>query len=365
MTDPAEAGTGGLGDLQNLHDFERAARERLPVASFDFFQGGATDEWTLGANRSAYDRWAIRPRVLVDVSSIRLEAVVLGRAVSMPVMLAPVAFQRLAHPDGEIATARAAAASNTIAVLSTSSTTSIEEVATTGSALWFQLYVQRDRGETEELIRRAEAAGYGALVLTVDAPVLGRRERDERNRFSLPPGIGLANFGGRPLPASEGSAVAAYSSAQTDASLTWDDLEWLRSRSSLPLVLKGILRADDAIRAADAGAAAIVVSNHGGRQLDGSIPSVSALPDVVDAVGARVEVYLDGGIRRGVDVLRGLALGARAVLLGRPIVWGLAVAGEAGVGRVLGVVRDELALAMALSGTPSLSDIDRSLLIEM
>jgi 4-hydroxymandelate oxidase len=302
--------------------------------------------------------------VLVDVSSVHLEAAILGRAVSMPVMLAPVAFQRLAHPDGEMATARAAATSNTIAVLSTSSTTSIEDVATTGAALWFQLYVQRDRGVTEELIRRAEAAGYGALVLTVDAPMLGRRERDERNRFSLPPGIGLANFGGRALPPAEGSGVAAYSLAQTDDSLTWDDLEWLRSRSSLPLVLKGILRADDATRAAGAGVSAIVVSNHGGRQLDGSIPSVHALPDIVDAVGERVEVYLDGGIRRGVDVLRALALGARAVLLGRPIVWGLAVAGEAGVARMLAMVRDELALAMSLAGTPSVRDIGRSLLAE-
>ena len=365
MTDPADPRTGGAADLQNLHDFERAARERLPAPSFDFFQGGATDEWTLGANRSAYERWAVRPRVLVDVSTVRFETTVLGHDIAMPVMLAPVALQRLAHRDGEIATARAARASHTIAVLSTSSTASIEEVATTGAALWFQLYVQRNRGVTEELIQRAEAAGYGALVLTVDAPVLGRRERDERNRFSLPSGVGLANFGGRPLPAAEGSALAAYSSAQTDPSLTWDDLEWLRSRSSLPLVLKGILRADDAIRAVDAGAGAIVVSNHGGRQLDGSIPSVQALPDIMDAVGGRVEVYLDGGIRRGVDVLRGLALGARAVLLGRPIVWGLAVAGEAGVGRVLGMIRDELALAMALAGTPSLRDIDRSLLVEV
>lgn len=358
--EPAE-----LETLANLEDFERAARGRLSGTVFDFYQGGAGDEWTLGANRGAFARWALRPRVLVDVSSVDASTTVLGHPVSFPVLLAPVAFQRMAHPDGEVAAARAAARAGTAIVVSTSATASIEEVAGAGGTRWFQLYAQRDRGETAALIDRASASGYRALVLTVDAPLLGRRERDERNGFSLPPGLGLANFGGQALPGRTGSGLAAYSAARMDPGLTWTDVEWVRDHCDLPLLLKGILRADDALRAVESGVAGVIVSNHGGRQLDGAIPGLLALPEIVEAVGGRAEVLVDGGVRRGVDVLRALALGARAVLVGRPYVWGLAVGGEAGALRVLEMLRDELTMAMALSGTPTVEDVDRSLVVEV
>jgi 4-hydroxymandelate oxidase len=246
-------------------------------------------------------------------------------------------------------------------VLSTVSTASLEEVAGAGARLWFQLYVLKDRDLTAELVKRAHAAGYGALVLTVDAPILGRRFRDDRNRFSLPPGIGMANLEGMGLPESEGSRLFAFFVERHDASMTWDDVAWLGSLTPMPLVLKGIVRGDDATRAVEAGADAIVVSNHGGRQLDGAAATIDVLPEVIEAVEGRAEVLVDGGIRRGSDAMKALALGARAVLVGRPYLWGLAVDGEAGVRRVMELLRDELALAMALCGCPSVADIDHSL----
>lgn len=246
-------------------------------------------------------------------------------------------------------------------VLSTVSTASMEEVATSGARRWFQLYVLKDRDLTAELVKRAHAAGYGALVLTVDAPILARRFRDDRNRFSLPPGIAMANLEGMGLPESEGSRLFAFFVERHDASLAWDDVAWLASLTPMPLVLKGVLRGDDARKAVDAGAAAIVVSNHGGRQLDGAPATIDILPEVVEAVDGRAEVLVDGGIRRGSDVVKSLALGARAALIGRPYLWGLAVDGEAGVRRVLELLRDDLALAMALCGCPTMSDIDGSL----
>lgn len=344
-----------------IDDFEEAARGRLPRMVFDYFAGGAGEEWTVAENRTAFQRWVLRPRVLVDVSEVDLGTTVLGQEVAFPILLAPAALQRMAHREGELASARAAASLGTIMVLSTASTVPMEEVADSGARLWFQLYVLKDRDLTAELVKRAHAAGYGALVLTVDAPVLGRRLRDDRNRFSLPPGITMANLEGMSLPQSDGSQLFAFFVERHDSSLTWDDVAWLDSLTPMPLILKGIVRGDDASKAVDAGAAGIIVSNHGGRQLDGAPATMDVLPEVIEAVEGRAEVLLDGGITRGSDVMKALALGARAVLVGRPYLWGLAIDGETGVRRVLEILRDNLALTMALCGCTSVAHVDRSL----
>jgi 4-hydroxymandelate oxidase len=284
-----------------------------------------------------------------------------------------MAFQCLAHQDGEVATALAASQAGVGMVLSTFSTKSMEEVATVchktnpTAPLWFQLYIHKDRGLTRALIEKACASGYKALCLTVDAPVLGCRERDKRNQFTLPSGLELANLttiSELNIPIQQGeSGLFTYFAEQLDPAVTWQDLEWLQSLSSLPLVVKGILRGDDATRAVDYGAKGIIVSNHGGRQLDGAIATLDALTEVVSAVNNRAEVMVDGGIRRGVDILKALALGAKAVLIGRPVLWGLAVGGEAGVAHVIDILRNELDIAMALSGCPSVDKIDSSLLV--
>jgi len=344
-----------------IEDFEAEARERLPQMVFDYFAGGSGDEWTLRENRRAFERWMLRPRLLVDVSEIDLRTTVLGEEVPFPILLAPTALQKLAHPDGELATARAAAGLDAVMVLSTISSVSMEEVAATGARRWFQLYVHKDRDLTAALVRRAHEAGYTAIVLTADTPFLGRRLRDERNRFTLPPGIGLANVEGLPLPIAPGSSLFYYFAEQLDAAVTWDDVAWLASLSPLPLVVKGVLTAEDARRAVGAGAAGLIVSNHGGRQLDGVPATMDALPEVLSACGDAMEVYLDGGIRRGTDVLKALGVGARAVLIGRPYLWGLAAAGQEGVRDVVDMLRAELSLAMALAGRQRIADVDRSL----
>jgi 4-hydroxymandelate oxidase len=353
----------------NVFDFEAIAREKLSPAAYDYYAGGAHDEVTLRENRAAYDRLSLAYRVLVDVSRRELSTAVLGQPVAMPVLVAPTAFHRLADPEGEVATARAAGKAGTVMILSTLSTSTIEAVVSAATGpVWFQLYVYRDRGATEGLVRRAEAAGCRALVLTVDAPLIGRRERDVRNRFHLPPGLAVANllpdgYGEMP-PAPADSGLAAYVSSFLDPALTWRDVEWLRSITELPVLVKGIVRPDDALRAAEAGAAGVVVSNHGARQLDTAPATIDVLPEVVDALAAhghRIEVLMDGGVRRGTDILKALALGARAVLVGRPVLWGLAAAGEAGAARVLTLLREELDLAMALAGAPTLADITRDL----
>ena len=351
----------------NLLELELAARERLSPMAYEYYAGGAHDEVTVRENRRAYEALALRPRVLVDVSRRDTSTTVLGTAVAAPVLVAPMAFQRLAHSDGELATARAVRASGSLMVLSTLATASVEEVcAAAPGPLWFQLYVYRDRGATRALVERAEGAGCTALVLTVDTPLLGRRERDVRTGFTLPPELSIGNVvpGGPSTlpPAYADSGLAAFFADLLDASLTWRDVEWLRSITRLPVVVKGVLRADDARQAVERGAAAVVVSNHGGRQLDTALATVRALPEVVDAVGGRVEVLVDGGVRRGTDVVKALALGARAVLLGRPVLWGLAIGGEAGVAAALATLREELDLAMALCGCPRLSDLTPDLL---
>jgi len=345
----------------SIDDFEAAARRKLPKMAYDYYAGGAGDEWTLSENREAFGRWVFRPRVLVGVSNVSLETTVLGVPMPFPVILAPTAFQRLADRDGELATARAAKALGVLLVLSTISTVPMEEVAATGVDRWFQLYVMKDRSLTAHLVSRAEAGGYGAIVLTVDTPHLGRRLRDERNSFALPPEMGMANLQDVPLPEdADGSSLAKYFGSEHDESLTWDDLAWIRSLSSLPLVLKGIVTGEDARLAADHDVDGIIVSNHGGRQLDGAPATLDVLPEVADAVGGRCEILLDGGVRRGSDVVKAVALGAKAVLIGRPYLWGLAAAGEAGVRAVLEMFRDELELAMALCGRRSISEIDGS-----
>jgi isopentenyl diphosphate isomerase/L-lactate dehydrogenase-like FMN-dependent dehydrogenase len=341
----------------NVADFEAAARERLDPGVYDYIAGGAGDEHTLRQNRTAFERWELRPRVLVDISSVSAATTVLGTEVALPVLVAPTAFQRLAHPDGEAATARAAAAAGTIMAVSTLSSVTPAELAAAapGAPQWFQLYWSRDRGFTEELVHAAADSAFAALMLTVDLPVAGRRERDVRAAFKLPEDLPLPN-----LPEElRGDDFHTALHAVVDDTLTWRDLEWLQSRCSLPLVVKGILTAEDALLAAEHGAAAVVVSNHGGRQLDGVPPTLDVLPEVVEAVGERVEVLLDGGIRRGIDVLKALALGARATLSGRSVLWGLAAEGEEGATRVLELLRREVELGLKLLGCPSPAEVTR------
>ena len=336
----------------------------MELAFYDYYAGGAEDEVTLAANRGAFAEVFLRPRVLVDVSRIDTSTTVLGTPVSMPVLIAPTAFHRLAHPDGELATARAAGRARTLMAASTSSTYTLEEIAKAATGpLWFQLYVYRDRTLARSFIQRAEAAQYRAICLTVDAPILGSRERDSRNKLRLPPGIRMRNFENAGFEIqSRGQSLQEYAFKQLDPSLTWDAIEWLRSETRLPLILKGIIAPEDGALAAERGVDGIVVSNHGGRQLDGAEATLRALPRVVDAVAGRAEVFVDGGVRRGTDVVKALALGARAVLVGRPCLWGLAAAGEEGVARVLEILRQELGLAMALCGCPGVGAIDRSLI---
>jgi len=320
-------------------------------------------------NRAAYERIALRYRVLRDVSECRLATRVLGSELSMPLLVAPTAFHRLACEDGERATAAAAGAAGTALILSTLSTTAMEEVvAATQGPVWFQLYVYRDRGATAGLVRRAEAAGCAALVLTVDAQVWGVRERDVRNRFRLPEGLTLPNLTARAAvvgAAEADSGLAAYVTELFDPALSWADLDWLAGLTDLPIVVKGIVHPEDGRLAVEHGAAGVVVSNHGGRQLDGSPATIDALPDVVASVrsaGPRdgFAVLVDGGVRRGTDIAKALAAGADAVCVGRPVLWGLAVDGEAGARHVLELLRDELRDAIRLCGVASADELRAS-----
>jgi len=358
---------GSLDRCINVADFEALARPRMAPGAFDYFVGGAEEERTLGLNREGFDRYVFLPRVLVDVSHVQLGTSVLGIEVSSPILLAPTAYQRLAHRDGELATARAAGASGRLMCASTMATHSMEAIAKAATGpLWFQLYASPERGVTERFVRRAEEAGYRALALTVDTPRLGRRERDLRSAYRPPKSLELANF------AAEGfgdlhwehlPGRSALAERLLDPALTWKTIAWLRSITSLPLILKGVMRPDDARRAVDAGASAIWVSNHGGRQLDSAQATILALPPVVEAVDGRIEVYVDGGIRRGTDVLKALALGARAVFIGRPYLWGLVAGGEKGVARVLALLDAELEIAMMLAGADDVKRVDPTLVI--
>jgi len=353
-------------EILNLRELEAIARERLPPHAWDYYASGADDERCLRRNCEAFERIALHYRVLVDVARRDLATTVLGHRIAMPIAVAPTAFHGLAHADGELASVQGAGEAGTIFILSTLSNTAVEDVVAAASGpVWFQLYVYRDRAVTRELVKRVEAAGCRALVLTVDAPLLGRRERDVRNRFTLPPELAIKNLlpaGFAQLPATVGeSGLAAYFADLLDAGLTWDVVEWLRSITTLPVLVKGIVRADDAVRAVERGAAGIVVSNHGGRQLDASPATIEVLPRIAEAVGGRAELLLDGGVRRGSDVVKALALGARAVLVGRPVLWGLAAGGRAGVAAALGVLRRELDLAFALCGCVDVASVTRDL----
>ena len=326
----------------NIWDYEQLAEEKLDANAHAYFAGGAGDEVTLRDNLAAFERRKLRPRVLVDVASVTTQTTLLGTDVALPVLIAPLAMQRMAHPDGEAATARAAAAAGTIMCLSSAATSPPRQL--TEGKRWFQVYVWRTRAKTEALIEEAVAAGYSALVLTVDVPYLGRRERDVRVGFKIPDELVVQGelFG-------EGF----------DATMSWRDLEWLAGYG-LPVVVKGLLTAEDAQLACEHGAAAVVVSNHGGRQLDGVPATLDVLEEIVGAVDGRAEVYLDGGVRRGGDVLKALALGARATLIGRAMLWGLAVGGEEGVSDVLRTLQKEIQLGLALLGCTSPADVSRA-----
>lgn len=350
----------------NLFDLEQVAKEKLPQMAYDYFASGAWDEVTLRENRAAFERLKVHYRVLVDVSKRDLSTTILGRKISLPIIFAPTAFHKLAHPDGELATARAAGAAGTIMVLSSLSTTRVEEVTRAASGpVWFQLYINKDRQFTRDLVARVEAAGCQALMLTVDTPEWGRRERDVRNGFHLPTGLAAVNL----LPSNERGEVIGQSGAgmgqafswMLDASVTWKDVDWLRSITKLSVIVKGICRADDANRAVEHGVAGIVVSNHGARQMDTAPATIAVLPRCAEAVAGRVPVLLDGGVRRGLDVLKALALGATAVQIGRPVLWGLAANGQTGVETVINLLRDELDLALALAGCPDLKSITNDL----
>jgi isopentenyl diphosphate isomerase/L-lactate dehydrogenase-like FMN-dependent dehydrogenase len=347
-----------VDELLNVADFEREAERRLDPGPFGYFAGGAGDEVTLRDNVAAFARLHLRPRTLVDVSSVSTETTVLGRPVSMPLLVAPTAFQRLAHPEGELATARAAAAAGTVMCLSTLASVSPAELtaASPGGRRWFQLYWSSDRGFTRDLLAGVAEAGFEAVVLTIDFAAAGRRERDLRTAFALPDDLPTPNIPDELARRDFHLALGRI----VDASIGWRDLEWLREMCPLPLLLKGVLTGEDATLAVEHGVDGIVVSNHGGRQLDGVAASLDALPEVLDAAGGRAEILLDGGVRRGTDVLKALALGAKAVLAGRATVWGLAVGGEQGVARVLRLLQAEIALGLTLLGCSNPAEVTRA-----
>ncbi|KAM4634692.1 2-Hydroxyacid oxidase 1 [Polymixia lowei] len=355
-----------------MSDFEEEARRVLPKAVYDYYRSGADQQQTLSDNTAAFNRWHLLPRVLRDVSRVDLTSSLLGQPLSMPVCVGATAMQRMAHPDGETATARACQKAGTGMMLSSWATSTIEEVmsAMTSShgngILWMQLYIYKDRELTLSLVRRAEEAGYKAIFVTVDTPYLGRRWDDVRNRFKLPSHLSMSNFSTATLAFSEGSygndsGLAVYVAKAIDPTLSWDDITWLKKHTRLPVIVKGILTGEDAIQAVNHGVDGVLVSNHGARQLDGVPATLDVLEEVVTAVQGRCEVYLDGGVRRGTDVLKALALGAQAVFIGRPVLWGLACQGDTGVSEVLDLLRDELQLAMALAGCRSVSEIRRSM----
>jgi L-lactate dehydrogenase (cytochrome) len=376
-----------LARCLTIADLRAQARRRTPRSVFDFVDGAAGDEVTLRRNRDDFERIALRPRVLADAGEVDLTTTVLGRRVAVPVLGAPTGLTGLVHNAGEAAVAAAVQEAGSLYALSCMSSYSLEEVAHHAPGpLWFQVYLWRDRGLLGEMVARAAACRCHALVVTVDVPVSGARERDQRNGFGVPPRITLrtlgeglvrprwsagflraprmriANATGLGGGAEDAVRLVDYVSRQFDPGATWDDIAWLRSIWDGPVVVKGILRADDARLAVEAGASAVSVSNHGGRQLDGAVSAVRALPEVVEAVGDRAEVYVDGGVRRGADVLKALALGARACLVGRPLVFGLAAGGQAGAARAMAILTAELRLACALAGLPAAREAGRDLL---
>ncbi|OIW19112.1 hypothetical protein TanjilG_08912 [Lupinus angustifolius] len=375
----------GMMEITNVNEYEAIAKEKLPKMIYDYYASGAEDQWSLKENRNAFARILFRPRILIDVSNIDLTTTVLGFKLSMPIMIAPTAMLKMAHPEGEHAVARAASAAGTIMTLSSWATSSVEEVASTGPGIrFFQLYVYKDRNVVTQLVRRAEKAGFKAIALTVDTPLLGRREADIKNRFTLPSHLTLKNFEGLDLgklDKTSDSGLASYVAGQVDRSLSWKDVKWLQTITSLPILVKGVLTSEDvdlfsdcflslecnpisyannvARIAVEVGAAGIIVSNHGARQLDYVPSTIMALEEVVKGAQGRLPVFLDGGVRRGTDVFKALALGASGIFIGRPVVFSLAADGEAGVRKALQMLHDEFELTMALSGCRSLKEITR------
>lgn len=350
------ANSAPLAEALNLNDFETLAQRRISQMAYEFVASGAGDEITLRWNRTALEKLALWPRVLTDVSKLDTRVTLFGNELAFPILLAPTAFHRAVHPEGEVATARGAGAAGAAFVVSTSTNTRIEEIARAATQpLWFQMYVQRDREFTKALVQQVEAAGVRALCVTVDQPVLGARNRLQRANFKLPPGVETPylndiNTGQRKLLSGNHDNI------------TWKDIEWLRSIARVPVLLKGILHPDDAETAIRAGVAGIMVSNHGARNLDTAVATIDALPLVAEKVAGRVPVLMDGGIRRGTDVLKALAFGASAVLIGRSYLYGLGVAGAEGVTRVVNILRNEFEMALALTGRPTLKNIDRSVI---
>jgi len=342
---------------------EARAREVLDHAAYEYYAGGADDEITLRDNVEAWGRVRLLPRVLRDVTSVSPAIDLLGSQLTAPMLVAPMAFQRMAHPEGEIAMARASAAVGIPMVVSTMSTTTLEDIAAAvpDGERWFQFYLHKDRDLSRRLLERAVASGCSAVVLTVDVPVVGRRRRDEANQFGLPGHLTVANLE-ESLESAGGSALSEYSDHAFEQALTPSLLEWIAGHTELPLLVKGVLHPADAVTAVDAGAAGVIVSNHGGRQLDGAIATGDALAPVADAVAGRVPVLVDGGVRGGSDILKAMALGADAVLIGRLALWGLAVGGAGGVEGVLRELFDEFVRAMTLCGVRTVDEIDRSLL---
>ncbi|KAJ2747792.1 Hydroxyacid oxidase 1 [Coemansia sp. BCRC 34301] len=350
-----------------IKDLESIARSVMPSGAWGYYDSGANDEQTKNSNMSAFDEYRLHPRMLRDVSSISTETTVLGQRVRTPLGVAPCAMHKLAHAEGELATSQAACGHGSIMILSTYSTTSLEKVIGAGDGstqYWMQLYVYRERQVSESIVRRAERAGFKALVLTVDAPVLGRRLVDARNKFNPPSHLRLENFVDESAADSSATASETFGEqfgANGDQALSWENgIAWLRSITKLPIIVKGILTKEDTELAIEHGCAGVIVSNHGGRQLDGALASIDALPQVVAAAQGRIEVYMDGGIRRGSDVFKALALGARAVFVARPVLWGLAYKGERGVRLALELLQKELELTMMLTGTTTIEQIDRS-----
>ena len=355
---PGGAGVGGLDGVFSLADVEQLARDRLSHMAYEFVASGAADELTVRWNRESFDRIRLRPRVLEDVRHIDLTTSVLGEALPFPILLAPAAYHRVLHPCGEVETARGAGTAGATWVVSTGSNTPIEEIAEVATApLWFQLYVQSDREATRELVGRVEAAGVRAIVLTVDTPVIGSRDRQARSAFRLPEGAATPHLD----DLNRGHRTILTPGREP---VTWEDVAWLRSVVRRPLLLKGILTGADARRAVEAGADGIIVSNHGGRNLDTLPATIDALPEVAAAVSGRIPVLMDGGVRRGTDVIKALALGAAAVLIGRPYLYGLGAAGADGVARVVSILVREMELAMALCGRAALAAVDEGVLWE-
>jgi 4-hydroxymandelate oxidase len=343
----------------NLFEFEDVARARLPKAEYDYIAGGATDEISVDRNRRAFASWALRPRVLRDVSVLDLSTAVLGTKVKLPVLIAPCGGHKRAHPDGEIATYRAAAACGTVLTVSANSNTSFEDLskAATGH-LWIQMYPFRDKQLNQEWLDRAKDASYKAVVVTLDSQWPPKRERNIRNNYRRTRGVNYPKSG------AETPRPAGRAGEGSDPAATWKDLEWIKSASDLPVVAKGVMTGEDVELCIDAGADGVIVSNHGGRHLDNTLATIEVLSETVAAAKGKIEIYLDGGIRRGADVVKAIALGAKAVFIGRPLFWGLAVDGEKGVIRVLEILREEIEITMAKCGRPTVASIDSSVVVK-